>query len=481
VNEKGITPFLINNKEVFTSSLWYKNPRLFIGTFSDGLWIKTDTILRHFTTANFLTSNVILRTKATNNHLWLFENEAMQVLDIETETLLQNIDLPKVNGANVFDVAEWQGYGYLTTSDGIYKIPMNTLSEDKTPAGYLDAVIVNNRDTLQSSSHLSYSNNDLQFIFSSPAFYDPNTVFFRYRLLGADKNWQTTKQGERTIRYASLPAGNYTLQAYAINKKGVQQIRQIVFDVVINKPWWKQGWFYFLCFLLVVGVIYLFQEYRLRQLLRVERVRRKISTDLHDDIGATLSSINIYAELAKKERTNDIYFNAIQEHAHEVISKLDDLIWSINPRNDNFEQLVNRMHSYADPLLQAKNISCRFNHSENLLKEKLPLQIKQNLYLVFKELINNVVKHSGATQCIVDIACRNNTIYLIVLDDGKGFDVNISYGRNGISNIKERVEKMKGRLQIESIPGAGTTAMTVIPLPQDYLARYKKWIKKQIS
>ena len=132
VNEKGVHPYLINNKPVFVSSMWYKHPRLFIGTFSDGLWIKTDTVLRHFNTSNFLTSNTILRTKATKNHLWLFENEAMQVLDIETETLLKNIDLPKINGANVFDVAELEGYGYLTTADGIYKIPMNIVSDEKT-------------------------------------------------------------------------------------------------------------------------------------------------------------------------------------------------------------------------------------------------------------------------------------------------------------------------------------------------------------
>jgi uncharacterized membrane protein YcjF (UPF0283 family) len=80
----------------------------------------------------------------------------------------------------------------------------------------------------------------------------------------------------------------------------VQQTRQIVFDVVINKPWWKRGWFYMLCLLLIAGIIYVLQEYRVHQLLKVERVRRKISTDLHDDIGATLSSINIYTELAKK-------------------------------------------------------------------------------------------------------------------------------------------------------------------------------------
>ena len=480
VNETGIHPYLINNKPVFVSSMWYKHPRLFIATFSDGLWIKTDTLLRHFTTSNFLTSNTILRTKATKNHLWLFENDAMQVLDIETETLLKNIDLPKINGANVFDVAEWEGYGYLTTSEGIYKIPMNIVSEDRTPTGYLDAVIVNNRDTLQGNrSGLSYINNDLQFIFSSPAFYNPNTISFRYRVIGADRDWQTTKPGERTVRYASLPPGNYTLQAYAINNKGIQQPEHISFALVINKPWWKQWWFYVLCLIITMASIYLLQEYRVHQLLNVEKVRRTISTDLHDDIGATLSSINIYTELAKKDRYNDVHFTAIQQHSNEVITKLDELIWSINPKNDNFEQLVNRMYSYAEPLLHAKEISCKFNHPEDLLKEKLPVQVKQNLYLVFKELVNNVLKHSGAKHCIVDLSCRDNKIYLLVMDDGKGFDItNTAKGRNGIINMKERVEKMKGHLQIESSAQKGTTAMATIPLPTSYLAMYRKWIKK---
>ncbi len=211
-------------------------------------------------------------------------------------------------------------------------------------------------------------------------------------------------------------------------------------------------------------------------------MRRNISTDLHDDIGATLSSINIYTELAKKDRDNDIHFTAIQQHAQEVITKLDELVWSINPKNDNFEQLLNRMHSYAEPLLHAKNIFCKFNHNENLLKEKLPVQVKQNLYLVFKELVNNVLKHSGAKQCLINLSCRDNTIYLLVTDDGNGFNItNTPPGRNGIINMHERVEKMKGYLQIESSSGKGTTAMATIPLPKDYLAKYKKWIKKQLN
>jgi signal transduction histidine kinase len=211
-------------------------------------------------------------------------------------------------------------------------------------------------------------------------------------------------------------------------------------------------------------------------------MRRKISGDLHDDIGATLSSINIYSELVKKEKRNETYINAIQQHAKEVIEKLDELIWSINPRNDNFEQLINRMQSYGRPLLQAKGIATQFNYAQGILKERLPVQVKQNLYLVYKELINNTVKHSGAGMCRVDINCRDNVIYLIVMDDGKGFDVKESgKGRNGIYNIKERVEKMKGRLTIESILKKGTTVMVSVPLPNDYIRDIKVFFRKLLN
>ena len=187
---------------------------------------------------------------------------------------------------------------------------------------------------------LPYYNNDLQFIFSAPAFFDPGDVSFRYRLQGVDKEWQTTRPGERTLRYASLQPGSYRFEAYAINKKGLQQEQGISFSVQISKPWWNQWWFYAMILLLLIACIYLLEKYRVGQLLKVEKVRRSISSDLHDDIGATLSSINIYSELAKKETGNGTYLAAIQQHATEVIGKLDDLIWSINPKNDSFEGLV---------------------------------------------------------------------------------------------------------------------------------------------
>jgi signal transduction histidine kinase len=250
------------------------------------------------------------------------------------------------------------------------------------------------------------------------------------------------------------------------------------FSVEINKPWWKQWWFYFLLLLIATGIIYFLYQYQVSQLLKVEKVRRNISSDLHDDIGATLSSINIYTELAKKEKNNKEYLDAIQQHSKEITGKLDDLIWSINPRNDSFEKLISRMHSYALPVLQAKNIACTFTYNDSLLKEKLLVQVKQNLYLVFKELVNNIVKHSGAKNCFVNLTCRDNLIILSVKDDGKGYSLNNEAREgNGIINIKERVEKMHGYIEIQSAGQTGCSVFVYVPLANKYVSFLKKWFK----
>jgi len=474
INNGGIRPFTVNDKPVFASSLWYSNRTLFIGTFSDGLFIKKGNDIKHYTTGDILTSSAILRTKAIGNHLWLFENESMQVLDIETERLLENIDLPKINGADVFDVAEWRGFGYLTTADGVFKIPMSAPAENRLPQGFLDAVIVSNKDTITNGASLPYESNDLQFVLSAPAFYDPSEISFKYRLKGADDEWQTTQPGERVLRYALLPPGNYQFEAIATNKKGREQPQQIDFEITINKPWWKQWWFYGLILLLIGCAVFILEENRVKQLLRVEKVRRTIASDLHDDIGATLSSINIYTELAKKDANNAGYLNTIQQHTTEVIGKLDDLIWSINPRNDSFAQLISRMHSYAASLLQVKNISCNFQYTAGQLQEKIPVQVKQNLYLIFKELINNVIKHSGAENAEVKMEIRDSVVHFSVKDDGKGFDRNeTNAGRNGLENIRERVQNLRGKCVITAAPQIGTKVAIAIPLPTSYVRTYK--------
>ena len=154
-----------------------------------------------------LFSNTIVGAKLVGDHLWLFENNGVQIFDTKNERVLNDIELPKIMGAEVFDADEENACAYLTTADGIYKIPMKAQVEKKQPVGFLDYVVVNNKDTLLSQdTRLPHDNNDIQFFFSSPAFYDPEAVSFRYRLTGVDDDWQTAKQDERMLRFSSLPA-----------------------------------------------------------------------------------------------------------------------------------------------------------------------------------------------------------------------------------------------------------------------------------
>lgn len=458
VNKNGIQPFYINGKEVFASSLWYNYPRLYIATFNDGLWIKENNHLQHFTTANYLFSNTILRLKVTNDHLWLFLNTGIQVFDIKTDQVLQNIDLPIIEGDNVFDVAEKDGFAYLTTAKGVYKVPMQVSVKKTAPEGFMDYVVVNNKDTLFSEGiTLPYHKNDVQFFFSSPAFHDPASVSFKYRLVGAVNEWQATKPDERMLRYSSLMPGNYTFELLAVNKYGIQQLNPISFQFTILRPWWKTWWFFAVVNAFVIALALLIIRNKVAQKLKIELMRRRISSDLHDDIGATLSSINIYTELLKEEYGHNKTLEKIQHHIKEVVSRLDDLVWSINPKNDSMEQLMSRIQHTTIPMLEAAGIKCFFKYDQKLLDVELNLENKRNMYLLLKEMVNNVVKHSGCNNCYISIKYHNPFITFCVRDDGKGFDpALVKKSRNGLLNMQYRAEKMNGTLKINSADNEGT-------------------------
>ncbi|HET7897599.1 MAG TPA: hypothetical protein VFL47_08015, partial [Flavisolibacter sp.] len=164
IDKTGPQPFLINRQNVYSTTLAYKNGRLYIGTVNDGLWLVAHNQLQHFTTANTLASNTLIRIKATEDHLWLFERSGIQVLDIHSNQILRNLDLPKIEGTNVLDVAEKGNMSYLTTSGGIYRVPFNRVAVKMRPAGFLDYVLVNGTDTLQQRAEtLPYQKNDVQF------------------------------------------------------------------------------------------------------------------------------------------------------------------------------------------------------------------------------------------------------------------------------------------------------------------------------
>lgn len=159
--------------------------------------------------------------------------------------------------------------------------------------------------------------------------------------------------------------------------------------------------------LVVIVAVMIFIKYRIMQILKVEKLRRKISSDLHDDIGATLSSINIYSELAKNEKDNIDYIKTIQEHAQNTISNLDDLVWSINPNNDNLKVLIDRMRSFALPLLRDSKVKSEFITNMQDEETSISLEKRRSIYFAFKEMVANVLKHANSTFCSIEVQQKN--------------------------------------------------------------------------
>jgi signal transduction histidine kinase len=204
--------------------------------------------------------------------------------------------------------------------------------------------------------------------------------------------------------------------------------------------------------------------------LKQQAMRNKIAQDLHDSVGSTLSSISVYSQVAKiykqQEKQNELQdaLEKISATSGEMISEMNDIVWAINPRNDNMNTILQRMESYAKPLLQTKSISFRFTYDPAILLLNLKMEQRKNFYLIFKEAVNNALKYSDCKHLEVDVKVSGKFIELLVQDDGVGFDMEQmkaksakSLSGNGLNNMKRRAADMKGECQVSSSPGKGTT------------------------
>jgi two-component system sensor histidine kinase UhpB len=204
--------------------------------------------------------------------------------------------------------------------------------------------------------------------------------------------------------------------------------------------------------------VFVFNNFRARNMLRLQSIRNRIADDLHDDIGSTLNSISVYSEVAKQKSPAVIQeLEQIGEASRKVIEAMSDIVWTINPENDSFEDIILRMRSFSYNLLRAKNIEHSFRADETLNNLKLLLQDRRNFYLFFKEAINNLAKHSNATRAEIHLTYENYFITLMIRDNGKGFDTLKEYNGNGINSMKKRAEEMDASLQVASEVNNGTT------------------------
>ena len=305
----------------------------------------------------------------------------------------------------------------------------------------------------------NYFINNFIFKWAITDYNDPLNNNYYYKLQNIDTDWHYVgNRGE--VEFANLSPGNYTLLLRGANSNRVYAQKNIIIHFEIKPPFWRAWWFLGLCGLIILAIFYSIYRYRLNQVLKLQNLRNKISLDLHDDIGSTLSSISILSEMAlrqKKEGEENEMLQEIKQSSLSLMERMDDIVWSINPENDSLENLLTRIKNFASQVFEAKEINYNINIEEVVTGSRLVMEYRQHIYLIMKEAINNLVKYSNCTEASIMVNSHHSQLNVIIQDNGIGFNSDSATKGNGLLSMKKRAKLMNAHLEIISQKAQGTT------------------------
>ncbi len=312
----------------------------------------------------------------------------------------------------------------------------------------------------------NYDQRMISFTFSLLDFTNPVANKYKYILEGLNDNWIDNGNGNEAV-FTNLSPGNYTFKVLGQSSTGTWAVNAATVNITILPPWWATWWFRSIIVLTVAGMLYALYRYRLQQALRLEQIRNQIAQDLHDEIGSTLSSISLYSAVmrnsldAPPENTRSI-LNKIIQSTTQMLESMNDIVWTIKADNDSFEQVVNRMRAFAVNMTETRNIHLYFKADRHAEQLKLDMNQRKNIYLIYKEAVNNAVKYSACKTLRINVADGGGKLHIAIEDDGSGFDFEGALGNtrllggNGLRGIKARAKEINATLNIVSTPEKGT-------------------------
>ncbi|HJQ25347.1 MAG TPA: ATP-binding protein [Blastocatellia bacterium] len=333
---------------------------------------------------------------------------------------------------------------------------------------------------------LSASRNQIQIDFFGISFGSGEVLSYQYKLEGAAADW-SAPAAERSVNYANLAPGTYRFLVRAVDSAGAVSAAPAIVSFKILPPLWRRWWFVTLVLLAAAAAVGAFVRSRLSRLRAVreaaealqrsreerlaelERVRRRIATDLHDDIGSSLTQISILSEVARQRINGDDAGLAeplamIAGASRELVDSMSDIVWAINPQKDHLSDLTQRMRRFASDVLTARNIAFAFREPDEESDVPLGANLRREVFLIFKESVNNLVRHSACTAAEIDFQIAGEVLRLVVCDNGKGFDAALDGDGHGLSSMRQRAEALGGKLDLTSRAGHGTTVTLVLPL-----------------
>jgi len=346
-----------------------------------------------------------------------------------------------VNGMNVFDPDD------LLINDPPRPVVFTRLTRYNSKEG----ATISKCSPLCGPEEVIISPHDIyfQFDFMLPNYSSPRKNQFMAWLEGYEDS--TIYLGNtHNVRYSRLPAGHYTLHLRGADPNGNWSETRSV-NLVVKPIFYRTWWFLMLSVLLIVSLIYWVLKSRLEQKLKVERLRTRLSSDLHDEVSGLLSGIAMQTDVLQEFVQDEFSrkkLKTIGEKSRKAMSKMSDVIWSIDSRNDRLGDLILRMHEHAEEILAPLSIDYQFRIDQLDRSIKMPVKIRQELYFIFKEAVNNIAKHSNATSVEVYLVNNGPDFEMIVHDNGtEQPKVTVKTGQ-GLANIRMRAQRINARLAI---------------------------------
>jgi two-component sensor histidine kinase len=444
--------------------------RIWVGTSGGGLnrFDSHSESFTRYTIKEGLHSAVVYGILEDNRkNLWLSTDDGIFKFDPGTEKFIQ------FGPEDGLQSMEFSGGAYIKDTRGaMYFGGINGLNyfypDSIQIRSYIPPVVISNIkivDThLKGKSDeliLSYDQNFISFEFASLDFSNPSRNRYRYILEGFQNYWTQTDASRRMATYTNLPPGEYLFRVLGTNSDGIWNETGDSIKIIINPPFWQTWWFVTLVIILISFLIYYLSTLRIKNQLAIEKIKLKIASDLHDNVGAGLTEISILSEVASRQvnGTGDrpgMELMKISDTARQLIDNMSDIVWVVNPQRDSLQHLIIRLKDSYNEFFNSVGISFKVKNVDKKDDVKLPMEYKQNLFLIFKEAINNSIKHSNCRKMTLEASVRNDFIEIFITDDGNGFDSEKLKFGNGMKNMFDRARKIGGEIRWNSLPGKGT-------------------------
>lgn len=465
---------------------------LWVGTKGGGLnRIKAGKITSYTTRQGLFNDDVYEILEDDSGHLWMscrrgifrvsrsqfdaFDQGKLGRLSCTTFGREDGLATVQFNG--VAKPAGWKsrdGRLWFPTIRGVVAVESRIKLNEQPPLVSIEEVMVDgqvlqSRGLMRSESSvldIPPGSGRMEIHYTALSLQAPEKNRFKYQLEGVDADWVDAGH-LRVAYYNNVIPGRYRFRVMASNNDGVWNETGAQLEVHMQPHYWQTWWFRIVIIVLALTLVGAFYRARVARLRSLADLRIRIAQDLHDDVGSRLTRVAMITELAERETPTGPGKSHIQNIANtvrDITRAMDEIVWTINPRNDSLENLANYTFHYAQEYFQDTGVRCRLDLPHDLPDRRVTTEERHNLFMAVKEALNNVLKHAGATEVRIALTIVEGRMMIVITDNGRGIGKGLSDPMgDGMLNMKQRLETIGGKFDLENSPSGGTTVTMWLP------------------